>query len=89
MSTRSAKSRKTFSLSRTAVSYLETYRSRKKESSLSGALEALIRERKQQEEAEKLAAQTRAYYDSLTPSDAEECKGWGKFSEFELADSVG
>ena len=81
------KSRKTLSLSRDAVVYLETYQARKKEASLSSAVEALIEERKQQEEAEKLAAQTRAYYDSLTPAEQDESEVWGKFAESEAADS--
>jgi len=81
------KSRKTFSLSRDAVAYLETYRNERKESSLSGAVEALIHERRQQEEAARLAAQTRAYYDSLTPAAQEESEAWGRFAESELTDS--
>jgi hypothetical protein len=81
------KSRKTLSLSRDAVVYLETYQAKKKEASLSSAVEALIEERKQQEEAEKLAAQTRSYYDSLTPTDQDESEAWGEFTESESANS--
>jgi len=66
------KSRKTFSLSRETTAYLETYRARRKDPSLSAAVEAIIRERRQQEEADKLAAQTRAYYDSLPPAELAE-----------------
>ncbi len=80
------KSRKTLSLSRDAVAYLESYQARKKEASLSSAVEAMIRERKQRDEAEKLAAQTRAYYDSFGPAEAEESEAWGKFAESELAE---
>jgi hypothetical protein len=85
--TSSRKSRKTFSLSRDAVMYLETFQARKKEASLSGAVEALIHERKEQEAADKLAAQTRAYYDSLTPAELGDSEAWGKFAESEVADS--
>jgi len=81
------KSRKTFSLSRDALVYLETYRVGRKEQSLSGVVEALIRERREQDEADKLAAQTRAYYDSLPPSDAAEQEAWGEFVETDMADS--
>lgn len=87
MRTSSRKSRRTFSLSREAVTYLENYRSRKKEASLSGAVEALIQERRQQEESERLAAQTRAYYDSFSPEEAEESDAWGSFTESEISDS--
>ena len=81
------KSRKTFSLSRDAVAYLETYQSKKRESSLSGAVEALIHERKQQEEADRQVAQTRAYYDSLGEEEKNEDDAWGRFAESEIADS--
>ena len=81
------KSRKTLSLSRAAVTYLETYQAKKKEPSLSSAVEALIEERRQQDEKAKLAAQTRAYYDSMTPADQEEGEAWGKFTELEATDS--
>jgi hypothetical protein len=83
----SRKSRKTFSLSRDAVAYLETYRARRKEPSLSGVVEAIIRERREEEEADKLAAQTRAYYDSVTPAELKETEAWGEFVESEIADS--
>jgi len=83
----SRKSRKTFSLSRDAVTYLENYRSKKKEPSLSGAVEALIHERRQQEEGDRLAAQTRAYYDSLSPEEEDESDTWGRFAESEVSDS--
>lgn len=86
-STAARKSRKTFSLSRDAVIYLEAYRSKKKESSLSSAIESLIDERRQQEEAQKLAAQTLAYYDSLSPEEEIESDVWGRFTESEVSDS--
>lgn len=81
------KSRKTFSLSRDAVAYLETYQAQAKEASLSSAVEALIHERKQQEEADRLAAQMRAYYDSFSPAEQDESEAWGKFVESEITDS--
>jgi hypothetical protein len=83
------KSRRTFSLSHDAVAYLESYRHKRKEGSLSGAVEAMIRERRDREEQEKLAAQTRAYYDSLQPAELEESEAWGAFGESELSDPEG
>lgn len=85
----SRKSRKTFSLSRDAAAYLETYRVKRKEPSLSAAVEALIRERKEQEEADRLAAQTSAYYESLSPGESGESEDWAEFAESELARSEG
>jgi hypothetical protein len=81
------KSRTTLSLSRDAVVYLKSYQAQKNQASLSSAVEALIEEQKQREAGEKLAAQTRAYYDSLTSSEQEESEAWGKFAESESANS--
>ena len=81
------KARRTFSLSKEAVIYLETYQAKTKEASLSSAVEALIEERKQQDAAEKLAAQTRAYYDSLSSAELDDSEVWGKFAESESANS--
>ena len=81
------KSRKTLSLSKDAVTYLESYKAQKREASLSSAVEALIEEQKQRDAAEKLATQTRAYYDSLTPSQQEDSEAWGQFAESESAKS--
>jgi hypothetical protein len=86
MSRRQTKSRKTLSLSRDAVIFLESYQTQKKEASLSSAVEALIEEQKQRQAAEKLTAQTRVYYDSLTADDQDETEAWGKFTESEAAD---
>jgi len=83
----SRKSRKTFSLNRETVAYLETYQAKRKEASLSSAMEAIIHERKGLEEADKLAAQTRAYYDSLAPAELDESEAWGKFVESEIAET--
>jgi hypothetical protein len=87
MKVSSRKSRKTLSLSRDAVAYLESYRTKRRELSLSGAVEAIIRERKEQEEADKVTAQIRAYYDSLTSAELDESEAWGSFVESEMADS--
>jgi hypothetical protein len=87
MKSSARKSRKTFSLSRDAVTYLEAYRAKQREPSLSSVVEAIIRERKQQEESERLAAQIRAYYDSLAPAELDESEAWGRFAENEMAES--
>ena len=39
-------------------------------------------------EAEKPASQTRAYYDSLTPTEQNESRAWSKFAESEAANSL-
>ena len=51
-------------------------------------IEALINERTQPE-SEKLATQTRAHYDSLTPAGQNESEAWSKFAESESANSLG
>jgi hypothetical protein len=81
------KSRKTFSLSRDTLAYLESYRVRGKAPSLSGVVEVIVREQKEREEAEKIAAETRQYYDTVGSAELEESEIWGKFAEYEAADS--
>ncbi|HYX69929.1 MAG TPA: hypothetical protein VE825_12400 [Terriglobales bacterium] len=74
------KEKKTFSLSRDAVSYLENARKAERKSS-SEILEELIREKKLAAEQERISASIRGYYDSLSDEEREENRAWGQFSE--------
>lgn len=74
------KEKKTFSLSRDAVSYLENARKAERKSS-SEILEELIREKKLAAEQERISASIRGYYDSLSEEEREENRAWGQFSE--------
>jgi predicted CopG family antitoxin len=75
------KARKTFSLSREAVKYLESLRAGKLGKSISSVLEELIRQRREAEQVQRAAASVSSYYDSLTDEQAAEERAWGAFAE--------
>jgi predicted CopG family antitoxin len=81
MPTPARKARKTFSLSREAVRYLEEVRKGKRARSMSSVLEDLIRQRREAEEMDRLSTATASYYDSLTDDQAAQDRAWGQFSE--------
>ena len=75
------KARKTFSLTRESVEYLESLRKAKRAESASAVLEDLIRQQREAQETERIAASIRGYYDALTDSQVQEERAWGEFSE--------
>jgi len=79
------KHRKTFTLSRQAIGYLEAARKEARSLSTSAVLEQIIRERQQQRERQKVNAAITHYYDSLTSEEREENRHWGEFSEAQIA----
>jgi len=74
------KSRKTFSLSRESVSYLESLRRARKAKSMSSVLDDLISQRRQAEDMKRISASVTRYYDSLTAEEAAEDRAWGDFA---------
>lgn len=72
--------RKTFSLSRESVRYLELLRKTRKGKSISSVLEDLIRQRRESEEMKRISASVTSYYDSFTPEEAAEDRAWGDFA---------
>lgn len=74
------KEKKTFSLSRESVSYLESLRKQKKRHSTSSVLEDLIRQQRQASEMERIAASVTHYYDSLSDEERAEDRAWGEFA---------
>lgn len=80
MAQSSRKARKTFSLSKESVSYLESLRKARKGGSISSVLEELIRQRRQSEEMKRISASVTRYYDSLTPDEEAEDRAWGDFA---------
>jgi Tfp pilus assembly protein PilO len=74
------KARKTFSLSRETVKYLEALRKERKKDSMSSVLEDLIRQQQQTKEMERISASVTRYYDSLTPEEIAEDRAWGEFA---------
>ncbi len=75
------KSRKTFSLSQQAVTYLESVRKETKRVSMSSVLEDIIRQQQEAKELERISASFTRYYDSLTDEERTEDHAWGQFAE--------
>lgn len=71
------KARKTFSLSRESLRYLEDLRKERKKDSMSSVLEDVIKQLQQAKEVERFSAATTRYYDSLTPEEIAEDRAWG------------
>ena len=74
------KEKKTFSLSRESVSYLESLRKQKKRHSTSSVLEDLILQQRQASEMERISAAVTRYYDSLSDGEQTEDRAWGEFA---------
>ena len=74
------KARKTFSLSRETVRYLESLRRERKNNSMSSVLEDVIRQLQQTKEMERISASVTRYYDSLTAEEIAEVRAWGDFA---------
>jgi hypothetical protein len=77
------KEKKTFSLSREAVSYLkEAHQETQK--SASEILEELILEKKLQTERDRISAAITNYYDSLTDEEIQTDNAWGRVGESQM-----
>jgi hypothetical protein len=74
------KEKKTFSLSRQSVRYLETLRRERRGRSMSSVLEEIIRQQQQAKEMERISASVTRYYDSLTSEEIAEDRAWGDFA---------
>jgi hypothetical protein len=77
----SRKARKTFSLSRETVKYLESLRKERKKDSMSAVLEDVVRQLQQAKELERISASVSHYYDTLTDEQMAEDRAWGEFAE--------
>jgi hypothetical protein len=75
-----SKEKKTFSLSRQSVKYLEALRKERRSRSMSSVLEELIRQQQQAKEMERISASVTRYYDSLTSEEIAEDHAWGDFA---------
>jgi len=71
------KARRTFSLSRETVKYLESLRKQSQMESMSAVLEDVIRQQQEIKEMERISASAKHYYDSLTPEEIAEESSWG------------
>jgi hypothetical protein len=76
------KGKRTFSLSMEALAYLKVLA--KNHRSTSEALDRLIREKKEEAEKEKISANIRGYYDSISEEERAENLAWGEFVQSHL-----
>ena len=82
--TQSRKEKKTFTLSRAAVNFLEDETRKRGVASVSLVLEDLIQERRKRSSTKSIDAAISSYYDSLSDKELEEDKRWGEFAESQL-----
>jgi len=75
------KEKKTFSLSRQSVRFLETLRKERRSRSISSVLEEIIRQKQQATEMRSISASISGYYDSLTDQQVKDDHAWGQFAE--------
>ncbi len=82
--TQDRKAKKTFTLSREAVSFLEDETRKRGVASVSLVLEDLIQERRKRSSTKNIDAAISAYYDSLSDEELAEDKRWGEFAESQI-----
>ena len=78
------KEKKTYSLSRESIEFVERVKKERRRESASSALEELIQEKKMEAERLRMDASISSYYDSLTDEDREQNRAWGAFAESQL-----
>jgi hypothetical protein len=78
-STRKAK--RTFSLSRETVAFLEAERKARQQKSLSAVLEEIVRRHQEEKEMERVSASITHYYDTISKEERAESLAWAKFAE--------
>ena len=82
------KTKRTFSLSRDILSYLESERRATKQKSLSAVLEEVVRHHQEKKEMERVSAAFTHYYDTRPSSEAAEERAWGDFAATQFPDEV-
>lgn len=75
------KAKKTFSLSRESVRYLESLRRERRSRSVSSILEEIIREQQKARGMQEISSSITSYYDSLSDEQVAEDRAWGQFAE--------
>jgi hypothetical protein len=71
-----SKAKRSYSLSRGSVEFLEKLRKKHRARSVSAVLEELVLEARRQEQLKELEASMTAYYDSLTDEEQAEDRAW-------------
>jgi hypothetical protein len=77
---RTTKEKKSFTLSRSSVVFLERLRKERKAASTSFVLDELIREAETERRRKATEDAISAYYDSLSDEEVKEQSAWGQFS---------
>ncbi len=75
------KERKTYSLSREAVAFIEKTKRERRAASDSSVLEDLIAQAKRQRELEKIHSDIASYYSAKSEQETKEDAGWGRFAD--------
>ena len=82
----SSKAKRTFSLSRQTVAFLEAEQKARHGKSLSAVLEEIVRRHQEEKEMERISAAFTRYYDSLTPEEITEDRAWADFAATQFPD---
>ena len=80
------KEKRTFSLSRESLHFLESMRKKRKSASVSAVLDELIAQHRRRQEAHRISASITSYYDSMTEDEMTEDRLWGQFAETQFPD---
>jgi len=82
-----AKAKKSYTLSKDSVAFLESLRKKHGARSVSSVLDDLVQEARREEQKREYEAQVTAYYDSLTDEEREEERGWAELGMRALQES--
>lgn len=76
-----AKAKRTFSLSRQTVAFLEAERKARQQKSLSAVLEEIVRQHQEEKEMERVSASITRFYDTISEEGRAENLAWAEFAE--------
>jgi len=82
-----AKAKKSYTLSKDSVAFLESLRKKHGARSVSSVLDDLVQEARREEQKREYEAQVTAYYDSLTDEERQEERGWAELGMHALQES--
>jgi hypothetical protein len=85
--TRTTRTKKSYSLSPNSVEFLESLQKKHRARSVSTVLEDVVQEARRLEQKREYEAQVTAYYDSITEEEREEERGWAELGIRALQES--
>lgn len=83
------KQRRSFTLSKESISFLERERRQARIASVSAFLDQLIQQCRRQKEQQRIEASITRYYDSLSPEEVDEEKDWAEFVQSQIPETWG